>query len=203
MGIKTVLIPVRKAPASKANRSSFAPSGSGEDSESPALRPDLIENGAASIQDSAATSLRIEHMPSMGRLILVAMVLSAVQVSAEPLLDHDSTISHCRALKDERDRLAAEAMRAEIALVERYRDRFCPALNRQAQQANANDQVFPPLDYTALLRCRHQAEQQLERDLPVLERNSLGFTYYSPTGATAARQADQLRAQIAQLGCLP
>ena len=110
-------------------------------------------------------------------------------------------LSACRALKDERDALASEAMRAEIALATRYRQRRCPELNRRAELANANSQVFAPIDYQALLLCRQTAERELERENPVLYRNQLGFTFYSATGSAAARQADQRRQALAQQGC--
>lgn len=136
-------------------------------------------------------------------ILLAAVALATAAASAQTLASADPEASHCRTLKDERDRLAREAMRMEIALVEQYRDRICPALNRQAQRANAEDRAFTPLDFTALLRCRDQAERQLEQERPVLARNSLGFTFYTAAGAAAAHQADQRRAQLSRLGCLP
>ena len=107
----------------------------------------------------------------------------------------------CRALKEQRDAVASDAMRAEISLASRYRQQHCPELNRQAEQANANSQGVVPIDAQVLLQCRQAAEQHLERENPVLYRNRLGFTFYSPAGSSAARRADQLLEQLDQQGC--
>ena len=92
-------------------------------------------------------------------------------------------------------------MSAEIALATRYRQQRCPELNSRAELANANSQVFAAINYEALLQCRQVAERQLERENPVLYRNRLGFTFYSPAGSTAAQQADQQLQDMQRQGC--
>lgn len=124
---------------------------------------------------------------------LVALILPAAVLA--------DGISACRTLKEQRDALASDAMRAEISLASRYRQQRCPKLNRRAELANANSQVFAPIDYQALLQCRQAAERQLEEENPVLYRNRLGFTFYSPGGSAAAQRADQLLDQLHQQGC--
>ena len=109
----------------------------------------------------------------------------------------------CNALKDQRDTIAAVSMTAELELVRRYRERLCPEVSRKADAANANTRVFPLIDYQALIDCRRQSEQKLEKEQTVLYRNSLGFTFYTPAGAASARQADQIRQQINECGCQP
>ena len=113
----------------------------------------------------------------------------------------DALSAACRTLQEQRDAVAREAMRAEIALATGYREQRCPELNRQAELANANSPMGAVVDYQALLLCRQAAEQQLERDNPVLYRNRLGFTFYSAAGAAAARRSDDLQQQINQQGC--
>ena len=44
----------------------------------------------------------------------------------------------CRNLLDQRNALAEQAMKAEIALVRTIRERICPVLSQQADGANAN-----------------------------------------------------------------
>ena len=109
----------------------------------------------------------------------------------------------CNALKDQRDTIAAVSMTAELELARRYRERLCPELSRKADAANANTRIFPLIDYQALIDCRRQAEQKLEKEQTVLYRNSLGFTFYTQPGAASARQADRIRQQINEGGCQP
>ena len=116
----------------------------------------------------------------MKRLLVCGLGLVALLSPAAGLADGVST---CRALKDRREALASEAMSAEIALATRYRQQRCPELNSRAELANANSQVFAAINYEALLQCRQVAERRLERENPVLYRNRLGFTFYSPAGS--------------------
>jgi hypothetical protein len=126
----------------------------------------------------------------------LALVMAQAAAQAE-------TTTACRAQTQQRDALAREAMRAEISLAARYREQHCPELNRQAELANANSLEFAPIDYQALLHCRQAAEQQLERDNPVLYRNQLGFTFYSADGSAAARLADRALEALKRQGCSP
>ena len=141
---------------------------------------------------------RKQEGPRDQRLRALLVVLIA---SMAPLASWAADLDVCHGLKAERDRLAAEAMQAEIALVRRYRERLCPALEQQAQAANANSQVFQAFDYAAFIRCRRQAEQMLERNHRLLYRNRQGFTFYTAAGASLARQADQARQQLASRDC--
>jgi hypothetical protein len=75
----------------------------------------------------------------------------------------------CRNLLDQRNALAEQAMKAEIALVRTIRERIRPVLSQQADQANANDRnEQKTVDYQALIDCRHKAEEQLLRSQRVL-----------------------------------
>jgi hypothetical protein len=111
------------------------------------------------------------------------------------------TLETCRGLRERRDALAAAAMTAEIGLVQELRGRLCPVLRRQADGANANDQVFAPIDYEALRLCRRRAEQLIERTRPVRYRNRLGFTFYTAGGASLAEQADGVAGEMQQQSC--
>ncbi|KEF41634.1 MAG: hypothetical protein ER33_10195 [Cyanobium sp. CACIAM 14] len=111
------------------------------------------------------------------------------------------SLEQCRSLRERREALAAEAISAEIALVQEMRSRLCPELHRQADGANANRQEFTPIDYQALLLCRRRAEQLIERTRPVHYRNRLGFTYYTEAGADLARQADARAREMERQAC--
>jgi hypothetical protein len=105
----------------------------------------------------------------------------------------------CRPLREQRDQLAGAAMQAEIALLRGIRQRICPSQEAIAVEANAlaaSQAGGAPLDYTAYIRCREQAEAQLQRSRPVLYRNRRGFTYYTQTGADLAREADGLQERL-------
>jgi hypothetical protein len=104
----------------------------------------------------------------------------------------------CRPLLEQRDRLAGAAMQAEIALLHGIRQRLCPRQEAIAVEANAlaaSQAGGAQLDYTAYIRCREQAEAELQRSRPVLYRNRRGFTFYTQTGADLAREADGLQEQ--------
>ena len=120
--------------------------------------------------------------------VLAAVLISSVSVAGwmAPAAAVD-----CRVMKEQRDLLAREAFEAEVAVLRRLRLQICP------RQETADQSE---LDYGAYVRCRHQAEAQLERTRPVLYRNSLGFTYYTPAGARLARQADALMTEPACAG---
>lgn len=108
----------------------------------------------------------------------------------------------CRDLRQQRDALAVRAMEEEMALVRTYRSRICPRLAEVAEGANARDQRFAPLDYAAWSNCRQRAEHQLEGRHSVRYRNSQAFTFYTPAGASLARQGDLLLASLKARGCL-
>jgi len=106
----------------------------------------------------------------------------------------------CRALKEQRDQLARQAMQAEIALLHALRQRLCPQQEALATEAHAGaaDQAIgaSQLDYSAYISCRQQAEAQLQGSRSVLHRNLAGFTFYTAEGARLARQADGFQTQL-------
>jgi hypothetical protein len=93
-------------------------------------------------------------------------------------------------------------MEQELALSRWFRGRICPNLSAQAEQANARDGVYSPMDYAAWSRCRLEAERMLEASQPVRYRNLQGFIFYTPQGASLARDADKLARQR-QAGICP
>jgi hypothetical protein len=107
----------------------------------------------------------------------------------------------CRNLLDQRHALAEQAIKAEIALVRTIRERICPVLSQQADQANANDRSELTIDYQALLDCRHKAEEQLLRSQRVLYVNRQQFRFYTAAGAKLARQADGLDQELRDQEC--
>ncbi|MFM7676696.1 MAG: hypothetical protein ACKO5F_14210 [Synechococcus sp.] len=106
----------------------------------------------------------------------------------------------CGGLLDQRHSLAARAMAEEIRLAGSVRKRLCPELNRRADAAGSAPQE-PPFDYGAYLECRHQAEAELARTHRVLNRNRLGFPFYTEAGAAWARASDQLLEERTRQGC--
>ena len=110
-------------------------------------------------------------------------------------------VEACRNLLDQRHALAEQAIKAEIALVRTIRERICPVLSQQADQANANDRSELTIDYQALLDCRHKAEEQLLRSQRVLYVNRQQFRFYTAAGAKLARQADGLDQELRDQEC--
>jgi hypothetical protein len=100
----------------------------------------------------------------------------------------------CRNLLDQRNALAEQAMKAEIALVRTIRERICPVLSQQADGANANDRNERTID------C-HKAEEQLLRSQRVLYVNRQQFRFYTAAGAKLARQADGLAQELRDQEC--
>ena len=132
--------------------------------------------------------------PRQRTLGLLPLLLVAQGLGAAPA---------CPALREQRDQLATQAMRAEIALVQTIRRRLCPREEALAEQANASGTASgdpstqaAPLDFGAYIRCRHQAEDMLGRTRPVLYTNRQQFLFYSAEGARLARAADALLPQL-------
>lgn len=92
-------------------------------------------------------------------------------------------------------------MEEEIALVRTFRDRICPHLAAQAEGANARDQNYALIDFAAWNRCRREAERQLESSTTLLYRNRQRFTFYTVHGASLARKADLLSAEMEAKKC--
>ena len=126
-------------------------------------------------------------------LSLACCWLAAPVVAAE--------VEACQILLDQRNALAEQAMKAEIALVRTIRERICPLLSQQAEGANANDRNEQTIDYQALLDCRHKAEEQLLRSKRVLYVNIQQFRFYTAAGAKLARQADGLMQPLREQEC--
>ena len=126
-------------------------------------------------------------------LLLSCWWLAAPAMAAE--------LEACRNLLDQRNALAEQAMKAEIALVRSVRERICPVLSQQADGANANDRNEPTIDYQALLECRHKAEEQLLRSRRVLYVNRQRFRFYTAAGAKLAQQADGLDQELRDQEC--
>jgi len=110
-------------------------------------------------------------------------------------------VEACRNLLEQRNALAEQAMKAEIALVRTTRERICPVLSQQADGANANDHNETTIDYQALIECRHKAEEQLLRSQRVLYVNRQQFRFYTAAGARLARQADGLDQKLRDREC--
>ena len=107
----------------------------------------------------------------------------------------------CRNLLDQRNALAEQAMKAEIALVRTIRERICPVLSQQADGANANGRNELTIDYQALIECRHKTEEQLLRSQRVLYINRQQFRFYTAAGAKLAWQADGLMQPLRDREC--
>lgn len=112
-----------------------------------------------------------------------------------------ATTAECRPWRERRDALAQQAMAAEIALVRRMRQRLCPQEEARAAGANAEDRRYEPIDYPALIACRHRAEAELKQQHPLRYRNRRGFVFYTEEGADRARQADAVEREARALGC--
>jgi hypothetical protein len=114
--------------------------------------------------------------------------LAASALAAEP--------EECERLRIDRDSLDAQALNAEIALARSIRERICPALQRQAEAAPRFDEAAAPIDFDALIRCRQEAEAELQSTRAVLYANRRQFRFYTPEGARLAKQADALARQL-------
>jgi len=81
-------------------------------------------------------AMLLRLIPRLAPLLIAAVL--PVQALAQPL-----ALVECRALRERRNQLAAEAMQAEIALVLATRRRLCPQQEALAEQANANTMANP------------------------------------------------------------
>ncbi|APD47526.1 hypothetical protein KQ302_04175 [Synechococcus sp. CS-602] len=107
----------------------------------------------------------------------------------------------CGALRAEYQHLFAEAISAEVELLSATRRRLCPDLE-PPREGGANlrgpDQE---LDIGGLLACRQQAERAVQAASPLLFTAQGGFRFFTPSGASQARAAQRLLAQLEQQGC--
>ena len=134
--------------------------------------------------------------PFMRHLLTLLLTCGSL---AAPAMAAD--MEACRNLLDQRNALAEQAMKDEIALVRTTRERICPILSQQADGANANDRNEPTIDYQALIDCRHTAEEQLLLSQRVLYVNRQQFRFYTAAAARLARQADGLDQELRDRGC--
>ena len=140
---------------------------------------------------------KLDHVDPFMRHVLTLLLAS--WWLAAPAMAADMEV--CRNLLDQRNALAEQAMKAEIALVRTIRERICPVLSQQADGANANDRNEQTIDYQALIKCRHKAEEQLLRSQRVLYVNRQQFRFYTAAGAKRARQADGLDQKLRDREC--
>lgn len=126
----------------------------------------------------------------------LGLALGLLSLPAMAVADDD-----CQQRLEQRDRLRSQALLAEITLAKRIRERLCPALSRQAEAANADDKTYTPLNYEALIDCRHRAEAELQRLHRVLHRDRFSLVYYTSEGAELAARADGLTLELRQQGC--
>ena len=102
----------------------------------------------------------------------------------------------CQALNDQRDQLVRRAMKQEVVVLHELRLKLCP---QQEASATAEDSASESqLDFGAYIRCRQQAEVQLQNTKPVLYTNPSGFRWFTPQGARLAREADLLLREMQQ-----
>ena len=102
----------------------------------------------------------------------------------------------CQALNDQRDQFVRRAMKEEVVVLHELRLKLCP---QQEASATAEDSASESqLDFGAYIRCRQQAEVQLQNTNPVLYTNSRGFRWFTPQGVRLAREADALLREMQQ-----
>lgn len=124
---------------------------------------------------------------SMRHTLLLVLVLT-LQAAARAL--------DCQALNDQRDQLVRRAMKDEVVVLHELRLKLCP---QQEASATAEDSASDnKLDFGAYIRCRQQAEVQLQNTKPVLYTNPSGFRWFTPQGARLAREADALLREMQQ-----
>jgi hypothetical protein len=143
-------------------------------------------------------------MSARRALTLVTVPMAALLLLAPGALA--AGLGTCLDLRERRDELARRAMAAELVLVRQSREQICPALTRAAEAANADSPGYGNgaaalIDLQALRDCRQAAEQRLERRNRVRYRNRLGFTFYTPSGAALAAEADRVAGELARQGC--
>ena len=102
----------------------------------------------------------------------------------------------CRALTEQRDQRVRRAMQEEVVVLHELRLKLCP--HQEASATAEGSASENTLDYGAYIRCRQQAEVQLQNTKPVLYTNPSGFRWFTPQGARLAREADALLREMQQ-----
>jgi hypothetical protein len=139
------------------------------------------------VQRLAATgSTREQSMYTSVRVLLPVALVFCVPVAAWG--------RDCQALAQQRDQVAGRAMKAEVARLHALRQTLCP--QQEALATSDATEARPGLDYGSYIRCRQQAESELQASQPVLYTNRQGFTFFTPEGARMAREADALSTQL-------
>ncbi|MEA5398718.1 hypothetical protein VB734_01510 [Synechococcus sp. BA-124 BA4] len=104
----------------------------------------------------------------------------------------------CTTLQERYQALADQALQQEILLLKAVRQRLCPAISQQAESAQPGTE---PIDFDALLSCRHRAEAELQATRAPLYRNRRHLVFYTARGAALAREADSWLERRDQAGC--
>lgn len=108
---------------------------------------------------------------------------------------------NCTTLQERHRALAAQALQQEILLLKAVRRRLCPAISQQADNPQPNQAEMEPIDFDALLSCRHRAEAELKATRTPLYRNRQRLVFYTPQGASLAKAGDDWLERKDQAGC--
>lgn len=107
----------------------------------------------------------------------------------------------CGALRAEYQHLFAEAITAEVELLSATRRRLCPDLEQPLEGGADLSDPDQELDFGGLIACRQQAELSVQAASPLLYTAQGGFRFFTPSGASQARAAQRVLAQLEQQGC--
>jgi hypothetical protein len=107
----------------------------------------------------------------------------------------------CTSLQERYRVLAEQALQQEIRLLKAVRQRICPTLSLQVDEAQPDQSAAETIDFDALIRCRHRAEAELQATRAPLYRNRRQLAFYTGAGADLAKQADGLLVRSDQAGC--
>jgi hypothetical protein len=134
-----------------------------------------------------------EAVPSrLLALIAAGWLLSPAALAQETL--------SCAALQERYQALAEQALQQEILLLKTVRQQLCPAISQQAESGQSALSEAEPIDFDALLSCRHRAEAQLQATRQPLYRNRQRLAFYTARGAALAREADDVLLRKDQAG---
>lgn len=124
------------------------------------------------------------------RLMAAGWLLSPAALAQDAL--------SCMNLQERYQTLADQALQQEILLLKAVRQRLCPAISQQTESAQPGAE---PIDFDALLSCRHRAEAELQATRTPLYRNRRQLVFYTTRGAALAREADGWLERKDQAGC--
>ena len=133
------------------------------------------------------------------------MVIRLLSLMAASWLLSSSALAQdvlsCTSLQERYQALADQALQQEILLLKAVRQRLCPAISQQAESARSSQPGAEPIDFDALLSCRHRAEAELQATRVPLYRNRRQLAFYTARGAALAREADGWLEHKDQAGC--